>query len=104
MVVGSSLKIKFAVILIIVSQSLYGNVRLPALINNNMVLQQQSQVRIWGWANPYEKVTVNSSWNNKTYSAVGSRDARWEVIIETPGAGGPYSISIKGNNCPYVVR
>jgi sialate O-acetylesterase len=98
MKISSSLKIIFGVILVSVSQGLYGNVILPALISNNMVLQQQSQVRIWGWANPYEKVTVNSSWNNKTYSAVGSRDARWEVLIETPEAGGPYSLSIKGNN------
>jgi sialate O-acetylesterase len=98
MITSSSLKILFAVILITLSQGLYGNVRLPALISNNMVLQQQSQVRIWGWANPYEKVTVNSSWNNKTYYATGSRDACWEVLIETPEAGGPYSLSIKGNN------
>jgi sialate O-acetylesterase len=98
MIISSSLKTLFAVILITLSQGLYGNVRLPALISNNMVLQQQSQVRIWGWANPYEKVTVNSSWNNKTYYAVGSRDARWEVLIETPEAGGPFSLSIKGNN------
>ena len=96
--ISSSLKIVFAVILIILSQGIYGNVRLPALISNNMVLQQQSKVRIWGWANPYEKVIITSSWNNRSYSAVGSRDAYWEVLIETPEAGGPYSISIQGNN------
>ena len=32
------------------------NVRLPAVIGNNMVLQQKSIVKLWGWADPNEKI------------------------------------------------
>lgn len=74
------------------------NLRLPAIISSNMVLQQKSGVKIWGWCDPYERVSVTASWDNKICTAVGSRDAGWQVIIETPPAGGPYTIVLKGNN------
>lgn len=74
------------------------NVRLPAVIGNNMVLQQKSSVKIWGWADPNEKVAITTSWNNKVDSAKGDAAAKWQVIVETPSAGGPYTVTIKGNN------
>ena len=36
----------------------FADVRLPAVIGDNMVLQQQTAVPIWGWAEPDEKVTI----------------------------------------------
>jgi sialate O-acetylesterase len=72
----------------------WSEVRLPSVLGSNMVLQQQSQVAIWGWANPYEKVNVTTSWDGKTYSCIGSDNAKWQVMVQTPVAGGPYSISI----------
>jgi sialate O-acetylesterase len=76
----------------------YGNIRLPRIIGSNMVLQQRDSVKIWGWADPYEEITVTPSWGPQTYKATGSRDARWEVKVATPAAGGPYTITIKGKN------
>ena len=76
----------------------YSNIRLPRLISSNMVLQQRDSVRIWGWADPYEEVTVAPSWTQQTYKATGSRDARWELKVATPAAGGPHTIIIKGKN------
>lgn len=73
-------------------------VRLPKIIGNNMVLQQNAKVKIWGWANPNEKVSVSGSWNNSVYKTTGSRDAKWEIEVETPAAGGPYVITVKGSN------
>ena len=74
------------------------HIRLPAVISSNMVLQQQSTVKLWGWCSPSEKITVTTSWNNKTDSFKGTRDANWQVAIQTPAAGGPYTITIKGKN------
>lgn len=75
-----------------------GNIRLPGIMGNGMVLQQQQKVKLWGWCEPMEKITVTTSWNNRSYPTTGSRDARWEVIVETPAAGGPYTIGLQGNN------
>ena len=74
------------------------NVVLPDIIGTNMVLQQDTTVKLWGWADPNEKILISTSWNGKIYNAIGSRDAKWSVEIETPRAGGPYTISIKGKN------
>ena len=85
-------------VLLCMAFSGYSNIRLPGIISSNMVLQQHDSVKIWGWADPYEEVTVTPSWSPQTYKATGSRDARWEVKVATPAAGGPHTIIIKGKN------
>lgn len=74
------------------------DVRLPNIICSNMVLQQQSSVKLWGWADPAEKIYITTSWNNKTDSVVSTRDANWMLQVQTPAASGPYTITLKGNN------
>ena len=74
------------------------NVRLPAVIGNNMVLQQKSIVKLWGWADPNEKIIITTSWDNKVDSTKGDAHANWELSIQTPPASGPYTITIKGYN------
>ena len=85
-------------VLLFLSVALKANIRLPNIINNNMVLQQQSTVKLWGWAGPNEKVYVTTSWNNKLDSVVTTRDANWMLTVQTPAAGGPYTITLKGEN------
>lgn len=84
--------------LLCVTLSSFSNVRLPSIISSNMVLQQQSKVKFWGAADPNEKISITTSWNNKAYEAVATNNARWEVLIETPTAGGPFTITLKGKN------
>lgn len=74
------------------------NVRLPAVLSDNMVLQQHSTTRLWGWCEPGEKVIIRPSWNQVADSVYGSRDGRWEYALPTPQAGGPYTIAIDGWN------
>jgi sialate O-acetylesterase len=74
------------------------NIRLPAVLSSNMVLQQQSNARLWGWCDPGERVRVTTSWDHRTDSAKGTRDGKWEMEIPTPRAGGPYTIELKGGN------
>jgi sialate O-acetylesterase len=88
----------FTMALLCVTLSSFSNVRLPKIISSNMVLQQQSKVKFWGAADPNEKITITTSWNNKAYEAVTTNNARWEVLIETPAAGGPFTITLKGKN------
>jgi len=72
--------------------------RLPAVISSHMVLQQQSSVRLWGWAGPSNQVVVTTSWDHKTDSVKTTRDACWQIFVKTPPAGGPYSIRIESGN------
>lgn len=81
-----------------ISNIVTANVTLPNIFGDNMVLQRNSEVKIWGWANPKEEIKLISSWNNQEYKVLTSNQAKWELVIKTPEAGGPYTISIKGYN------
>ena len=74
------------------------NVRLPNIIGSHMVLQQNSNIKLWGWSAPAEKISIKVSWDTVTYKITGSRDATWITNIKTPKAGGPHTIIIQGEN------
>ncbi len=73
-------------------------VRIPSILASGMVLQRNSDVKIWGWADPGEAITVEASWSQERKPVVAGSDGRWMVIITTGPAGGPHSIIIRGNN------
>ena len=60
-------------------------VKLPSVIGDNMVLQQDTLVNIWGWAAPGARVTVSPSWGGRT-SAKADASGRWTAEIRTPEA------------------
>jgi sialate O-acetylesterase len=76
----------------------FANVTLPNVFSDNMVLQRNSEVIIWGWANPKEEVKIIPSWNNQEYKVVANNHAYWTISIPTPKEGGPFTISLKGFN------
>jgi len=86
------------VLFIILSHSAFANVTLPNIFSDNMVLQRNTEVTIWGWANPQEELIVKAGWDHQEYKIKASNQAKWEIKIPTPKEGGPYTISIKGNN------
>jgi sialate O-acetylesterase len=85
-------------LLVMIVNISFANVRLPAVIADNMVLQQQSSAKLWGWCEPAEKIYITASWNNRTDSVKGTRDGNWVLAITTPTAGGPYTIRIRAGN------
>ena len=76
----------------------FANIILPSIIGSHMVLQQNTTVKIWGWADPGEKISVSDNWDTVTVIAIGTSAAKWSLQLKTPVAGGPYTITIKGNN------
>lgn len=83
---------------LLAAQAARADVRLPAVISSNMVLQQKATVKFWGWADPAEKVLITPSWNNKTDSVKTDENGKWQVPVQTPAAGGPFTVTIKGRN------
>jgi sialate O-acetylesterase len=94
------MKIKFLFILFMafISNTVLANITLPNLFSDNIVLQRNSEVTIWGWASPKEEVTIKPSWDNREYKTKTNNQAKWEIKIKTPEAGGPFVISLKGYN------
>jgi sialate O-acetylesterase len=70
-------------------------IKLPAVFGDNMVLQQRSQVAVWGWAKANSSVTVTCSWNKKNYSAKSDGKGYWKLKVQTPEASyTPYTLTV----------
>ena len=82
----------------IISNSITANITLPTIFSDNMVLQRNTEIKIWGWANPKEEVKITPSWNHQEYKIIANNNAYWEISIPTPKEGGPYIICFKGYN------
>lgn len=74
----------------------FSAVSLPRILGSNMVLQRDQDVKIWGWADPGEKVKVTFSGQNLTTKA--DKTGSWLVTFAPMKAGGPYEMLIQGKN------
>ena len=67
-------------------QAAVAKVKLPHVLASNMVLQQDSNVKLWGKAKPNAKLSIKTSWDNKTYKTTVANDSTWLVTVKTPKA------------------
>jgi sialate O-acetylesterase len=82
----------------------HSKIVLPPVIDNHMVLQRETRVAIWGWADQGATVTISPSWNKKVYRTKADGAGKWKVLVETPSAGGPYSITLSDGSTPLVLK
>jgi len=72
-----------------------------SMLTDNMVLQQNSVVTLWGYGQVDEKVFIEYSWTKSRSSAVCKNNGLWSVTVKTPKADFiPHSIilsSLKGS-------
>ena len=83
----------FSVLFIFIS-NLNAQIELGPLFSDDMILQRNSQVPIWGSAKGNEKISITSSWNNNEVITKADNNGNWTAYISTPDAGGPYEIKI----------
>ena len=72
--------------LIIMTAGAQAKVRLPHLVSDNMIIQQQSDVRLWGWAKPGKKVVTTTSWDSQKVETKADKQGRWLVRVTSPKA------------------
>ncbi len=84
------------ILLFISSNLLYSDVKLPRLISDGLVLQRDVPMKIWGWADAGE--TVKIAFLDKVYKTTADADGEWEIVLSKIKAGGPYEMTIQGNN------
>ena len=68
------------------------SVKLPALISDGMVLQRDTELKLWGWASAGESIEI--SFLNKSYKTTADANGKWEVTLPSQKAGGPYQMQI----------
>jgi sialate O-acetylesterase len=76
--------------------SSFAQVKLPRLISDGMVLQRDAKIKIWGWAKPNEKISVQ--FLNKNYKTVTAANGQWMLELPKLKAGGPFEMKISGSN------
>jgi sialate O-acetylesterase len=85
-------------LLLFMLHNCFPNVSLPAIFSDNMVLQRNSEVKIWGWAKPGEEVKIELSWSDIKLSSKADKNAYWEQTIKTSDLRGSQEIKITGYN------
>jgi len=74
----------------------FGQVRLPQIIRDSMILQRDANIKIWGWAAKAEKIRIDL--NGKKYSARADPEGKWSAWLPPMKAGGPYTMVISASN------
>ena len=89
---------KLLILLFSLSSTLHAEVTLHRLFGSGMVLQRETEVAIWGWAEPGEQVSLTCSWNNTPISIKADVKGDWSAKLKTEKAGGPHTIDVAGSN------
>ncbi|GAB1308874.1 hypothetical protein KH5_15570 [Urechidicola sp. KH5] len=69
----------------------------PSIFANNMVLQRNSSVKIWGKDGAGVAVNLNSTWGGNA-NTIADENGNWSTHLSTPAAGGPFSVTIQGTS------
>ncbi|WP_111709605.1 sialate O-acetylesterase [Lutibacter citreus] len=80
---------------LLILQPVKAEVKLPAIVSSNMVLQRNTTIVLWGWADAKEKITVNTSWLDKSINIQANKEGSWRVEVKTTNSKEPQSITIK---------
>jgi sialate O-acetylesterase len=68
-----------------IANTAVAQLKLPALISNGMILQRDSKVNIWGWANPGDEVMV--TFNGVKFKAITDQSKKWKLVLPPAKAG-----------------
>ncbi|WP_036841270.1 sialate O-acetylesterase [Polaribacter sp. Hel_I_88] len=86
-----------ALLQIVGLQTINAEIKLPAIVSSNMVLQRNTNILIWGWANANEKIDIKTSWIAKSYQIKADKNGNWSVEIKTTNSKKPHTINLKSS-------
>ena len=92
----------FALFAILQTHALFGKVRLPRVVSDSLVIQRDTKVKIWGWADANEKIRIK--FKGKNYSTTTNADGIWQMSLPPYKAGGPYSMDIAGKDNTITLK
>ena len=87
-------------LLLLYSFLVQAEVRLPKLVSSGMVLQCNSQVKIWGWADSNEEISLK--FNGLEFTTIATADGKWTIMLPPQNAGGPFDMTISGKNTIHL--
>jgi len=81
---------------LVTSANVFAEVRLPKLLSDNLVLQRNTENKLWGWADKGESVSVFL--NGKLQGNTVTEENDWSIQLASMPAGGPHTLEVKGRN------
>ena len=79
-------------------------IKLPAIVSSNMVLQRNTTVVLWGWADVEEKITIKTSWLEKTMSVEADNNGNWQIEVKTTNSNEPQTIHISSKTSEITLE
>ena len=80
---------------LVVLQSVNAKVKLPAIVSSNMVLQRNTTIKLWGWADANEKITIKTSWLKASITTQADADGNWMTDVKTTDSKEQQTIALK---------
>jgi sialate O-acetylesterase len=79
---------------VLIHSTSFADVELPALISSNMVLQRNSTITLWGWADAEEEISIAASWLDEPINTVADDEGQWRVRARTTNSKEQQTIGI----------
>ena len=96
---SSVFRIGFGIALLAMPLDVLGELKLPAIISDHMVLQRMQANPIWGWDDPGTEVTVTFGADEQVKKAKAGDDGKWTVKLDPLDANfAPATIVIEGTS------
>lgn len=86
----------FIIVVFLCALPIHSQVQLAHIFSDNMVLQRNVKIPIWGWAKSNEKITV--SFHSQVKTTQADTSGKWMVYLDSESAGGPFELEVKASN------
>lgn len=85
-------------------QSINAEIKLPAIVSSNMVLQRDTTIVLWGWADPNEEITIKISWLEEKINFNTDKEGNWRTEIKTNNSKEAHSIAIESKTSQILLE
>ena len=85
-------------------QSVFAEIKLPAIVSSNMVLQRNTTIEIWGWAAADEKIKIKFSWLEKPEEIITDKQGNWKIEVKTTNSKAAQTITLKSETSNIVLE
>lgn len=82
----------------------FAEIKLPAIVSSNMVLQRNATVTLWGWSAVDEKISIKTSWVNETLNVKGDKNGKWSIEVKTTLSKVPQTITLKSLSSNIILN
>jgi len=94
----------FATLFIQLVQSVHAEIKLPAIVSSDMVLQRNTTVVLWGWAEANEKITIHVSWLDEPLNVSADHEGNWRIEVKTTNSKELQTIALKSADSDIFLK